>query len=161
MENWMSCLYAFGGCAAFCFIFEMRRWRFIFTAAGIGMVAQVTYLLLSGLTTVPRLLLATVVTASLAEVFARVLKTPATVFLIVGIIPLVPGGGLYYTMESLVNGDMQLFTRYGMETVASAGAIAVGSSLVSAVTRLIKVMRTPKPPDDPEGPAGPELSPGL
>ena len=40
MENWMSCLYAFGGCAAFCFIFEMRRWRFILTAAGIGMVAQ-------------------------------------------------------------------------------------------------------------------------
>ena len=141
MENWMSCLYAFGGCAAFCFIFEMRRWRFILTAAGIGMVAQVTYLLLVDFSTISRLLLATVVTAGLAEVFARILKTPATVFLIIGIIPLVPGGGLYYTMESLVNGDMQMFARYGMETVASAGAIAVGSSLVSAVTRLIKVQR--------------------
>lgn len=141
MENWMSCLYAFGGCAAFCFIFEMRRWRFILTAAGIGMVAQVTYLLLADFSTISRLLLATVVTAGLAEVFARILKTPATVFLIIGIIPLVPGGGLYYTMESLVNGDMQMFARYGMETVASAGAIAVGSSLVSAVTRLIKVQR--------------------
>lgn len=141
MENWMSCLYAFVGCGAFCFIFEMRRWRFILTAAGIGMLAQVSYLLLSGFSTVSQLLLATIVTATLSEIFARVLKTPATVFLIIGIIPLVPGGGLYYTMESLVNGDMQMFTQYGMETVASAGAIAVGSSLVSAVTRLLAVRR--------------------
>ena len=142
MENWMSWLYAFGGCAAFCFIFEMRRWNFILTAAGIGLMAQVTYLALANFTTAPRLLLATVVTATLAEIFARVLKTPATVFLIIGIIPLVPGGGLYYTMESLVNGDMQLFTRYGWETVVSAGAIAVGSSLVSAVTRFVAVKRS-------------------
>lgn len=141
MQDWMSCLYAFFGCGAFCFIFEMRRWRFILTAAGIGLMAQVSYLLLSEFSTVSQLLLATIVTATLAEIFARVLKTPATVFLIVGIIPLVPGGGLYYTMESLVNGDMQMFTQYGMETVASAGAIAVGSSLVSAVTRIIAVRR--------------------
>ena len=150
MENWLSCLYAFGGCAAFCFIFEMRRWRFILTAAGIGMMAQVTYLALTGFSTAARLLLATVVTAALAEVFARVLKTPATVLLIICIIPLVPGGGLYYTMESLVNGDMQLFVRYGLETVVSAGAIAVGSSLVSAVTRLVAVKRTARRRPAPE-----------
>ena len=82
----MSCLYAFGGCAAFCFIFEMRRWKYILCAAGIGMVAQVVYLLLADFSTVSRLLMATVVTAALAEVFARIMKTPATVFLIIGIL---------------------------------------------------------------------------
>ena len=140
-SGWISCLYAFGGCVAFCLVFEMRRVRYILCAAGIGTVAQVVYLLLVNYSTVPRLLMATVVAAALAEVFARVMKTPATVFLIIGIIPLVPGGGLYYTMEALVNSDMALFSQYGMETIASAGAIAVGSSLVSAVMRLITVRR--------------------
>ena len=86
-------------------------------------------------------MLATIVTATLAEIFARVLKTPATVLLIIGIIPLVPGGGIYYTMEALVNGDMAMFARFGLETVASAGAIAVGSSLVSAVTRILMAQK--------------------
>ena len=118
MEDWMTCLYAFVGCGAFCFIFEMRRWKFILCAAGIGMVARAVCLLLSDMGGISQLVL-------------------ATVLLIIGIIPLVPGGGIYYTMEALVNGDMAMFARFGLETVASAGAIAVGSSLVSAVTRIL------------------------
>ena len=37
--------------------------------------------------------------SALAELLARLLKAPATIFLVIGIIPLVPGGGLYYTMD--------------------------------------------------------------
>ena len=79
MEDWMTCLYAFVGCGAFCFIFEMRRWKFILCAAGIGMVARAVCLLLSDMGGISQLVLATIVTATLAEIFARVLKTPATV----------------------------------------------------------------------------------
>ena len=139
MEDLLSCLYAFGGSAAFCIIFEMRRWQFILSAASIGMVARAACLLFSGISEVFQLLLAAIVTSLLAEIFARILKTPATVLLIIGIIPLVPGGGLYYTMEALLNGDMTLFVQYGFSTVAQAGAIAVGSSLVSALARTILV----------------------
>ena len=142
MEDWMTCLYAFVGCGAFCFIFEMRRWKFILCAAGIGMVARAVCLVGSAVGGICQLVLATIVTATLAEIFARVLKTPATVLLIIGIIPLVPGGGIYYTMEALVNGDMAMFARFGLETVASAGAIAVGSSLVSAVTRILMAQKS-------------------
>ena len=35
------------------------------------------------------------------ELFARYFKKPATVFIIPGIIPLVPGAGMYYTMLTL------------------------------------------------------------
>ena len=115
--------------------------RSILCAAGIGMVARAVCLLLSDMGAISQLVLATIVTATLAEIFARVLKTPATVLLIIGIIPLVPGGGIYYTMEALVNGDMAMFARFGLETVASAGAIAVGSSLVSAVTRILMAQK--------------------
>lgn len=141
MERFLPCLYAFLGCGAFCFIFELRRWWYILSAAATGAVAWLVYLSLPGLTDVNRYLLATIAVAVLSEIFARLYKTPATVFLIIGIIPLVPGGGIYYTMESLINGDLLLFVRYGMETAASAGAIAVGCSLVSSVSRLTAAIR--------------------
>ena len=34
-------------------------------------------------------------TAILSQIFARIFKTPVTVFLIAGILPLVPGAGMY------------------------------------------------------------------
>lgn len=140
----LPCLYAFLGCVAFCFIFELRRWTYILSAGVTGAVSWLVYLLLEGESNVTRFLLATIVVAVLAEIFARVYKTPATVFLIIGIIPLVPGGGIYYTMEALINGDMAAFVRLGMETAASAGAIAVGCSLVSAVARIVTLKRRQK-----------------
>ena len=141
MKQFLPCLYAFLGCGAFCFIFELRRKWYILSASATGAVAWLVYLSLPGLTDVNRYLLATIAAAALSEIFARIYKTPATVFLIIGIIPLVPGGGIYYTMEALINGDLSLFVRYGMETAASAGAIAVGCSLVSSVARLTTVIR--------------------
>lgn len=84
------------------------------------------------------LFIATIVVAVLAEVFARIHKTPATLFLIIGIIPMVPGGGIYYTMEALLNGNMQQFVSQGIKTAASAGAIAVGCSLVSSIVRMVR-----------------------
>lgn len=145
MEWFLPCLYAFLGCGAFCFIFELRRWWYILSAAVSGAVGWFVYLSLSDLTDVSRYLLATIAVAVLSEIFARLYKTPATVFLIIGIIPLVPGGGIYYTMEALINGDLPLFVRYGMETAASAGAIAVGCSLVSSVARIAVVLRRRRP----------------
>ena len=73
--------------------------------------------------------------------FARLYKTPATVFLIIGIVPLVPGGGIYYTMDALLDGEMDLFLRRGLETAAYAGAIAVGCSLVSSMARILTTLR--------------------
>ena len=36
-----------------------------------------------------------------AEILARIVKTPVTVFVITSVIPMVPGGALYYTMLGL------------------------------------------------------------
>ena len=46
-------------------------------------------------------------------------------------------------MEALLNGDMPLFVQNGFSTLAAAGAIAVGSSLVSAVARTLLVKLGP------------------
>lgn len=135
-QIFLPCLYAFVGCAAFCFIFQVRRWQHILCASLSGAIGWLTYLLLADSSHVVRGLLATIAVALLSEIFARIFKTPATVFLLIGIIPLVPGGGIYYTLEALIGGDMSLFVRKGLETVAFAGSIAVGCSLVASVARI-------------------------
>ena len=141
IKTFLPCLWAFLASMAFCFVFELRRWRFILAASFTGAVAWLVYLLLDGWGSVTQFLMATIAAAALSEIFARVFKTPATIFLIIGIIPMVPGGGIYYTLDALINGDMPLFVQLGMETAASAGAIAVGSSLVSSVARIATLLR--------------------
>ncbi len=141
MELFLPCLYAGLGCLSFCVVFEVHSWKHLLSAAFTGAAGWLVYLLLRDSSSVIRFLLATIVVAVMSEVFARIYKAPATVFLIIGIIPLVPGGGIYYTMEALINGDMALFVQRGMETAASAGAMAVGCSLVSSVTRILTVWR--------------------
>lgn len=48
-----------------------------------------------------------------SEIMARVRKAPTNIFLIPGIIPLLPGGSLYYTMNALINGDMATVIQRG------------------------------------------------
>lgn len=141
MELLLPCLYAGLGCLAFCVVFELHSWKYMLSAAFTGTAGWLVYLLLDDRGSVTRFLLSTIVIAVMSEVFARIHKSPATVFLIIGIIPLVPGGGIYYTMEALINGDMSLFVQHGLETATSAGAIAVGCSLVSSAARILTMWR--------------------
>lgn len=137
MKDFLPVLYAFIGCIAFCFIFEMRRWRYILCAGFASAISWLVYLILPGFSEVARCFVATIAVAILAEIFARIFKCPATVFLVIGIIPLVPGGGIYYTMENLVNGNIAMFAQKGLQTAEDAGAIAVGCSLISSGWRIV------------------------
>ena len=61
-------------------------------------------------------------------------------FLTIGILPLVPGGGIYYTMEYCVSGQTSQFIETGIHTFAIAGALAVGVLIVSSLVRLFHMM---------------------
>ena len=138
MERYLPCLYAALTSAGFAMVFELRRWQHILAASIAGAAGWLVYLLTEDMMgAAGRNFMATVAVALLAEIFARMFKSPATVFLITGIIPIVPGGGLYYTMDALINGDMALFAQRGVEAASIAGAIAAGSSLVSSVVRIL------------------------
>ena len=71
-----------------------------------------------------------------AEVMARVRKYPAISYLVVSLFPLIPGAGIYYTMNYAVHGNMERFAAQGMHTAAIAGDIAVGVLLVTTIVRL-------------------------
>ena len=71
-----------------------------------------------------------------SEIMARIRKYPAISYLVVSIFPLIPGAGVYYTMNYAVQGQMDKFASQGMHTAAIAGIMAVGILLVSTVFRL-------------------------
>ncbi len=79
-----------------------------------------------------------------SEVFARIRKCPAIGYLVIAVFPLIPGSGVYYTMEYAVQGQMDLFTSKGMNTAAIAGAMAVGILLISTAFRLWSTRKTTK-----------------
>ena len=72
-----------------------------------------------------------------SELFARVCKTPTTSFLVPSIIPLIPGGLLYYTMQAAVGGDWDGFVTNGSRTIALAVSLAAGIMVVSSVRKMM------------------------
>lgn len=72
-----------------------------------------------------------------ASILARLLKTPATIFVSACIIPLAPGGSLFYTMNNLIMWDEQAFFMHGTNTLLIALGIAGGIVVESATVYLI------------------------
>ena len=81
--------------------------------------------------------LAAFLTAFAAEIFARILKAPTTIFLLPGCIALVPGGTLYYTMNNLLSQNYVEAGRYLLTTVVVGVAIGAGIILASLLRILV------------------------
>ena len=71
-------------------------------------------------------IVATLALTLLSRSFAVLRRHPATVYLLSGIFPLVPGAGIYYAAFYLISGNMEMFSIKGTETVETAGAIVIG-----------------------------------
>jgi uncharacterized membrane protein YjjB (DUF3815 family) len=78
-----------------------------------------------------------------AEIIAAIQKRPASVYIACGIIPLVPGGGMYYTMLEYLRGNSWNSLATALTTLQAAGAIAVGLALSGAISRLLSLRRRP------------------
>jgi uncharacterized membrane protein YjjB (DUF3815 family) len=76
------------------------------------------------------------VVGAVSEVLARRLRNPATIFIIPGFFPLVPGREAYTTMRYLVEGQYSPALAMGVQTMLTAGAIAFGIFLSITVYRL-------------------------
>lgn len=76
---------------------------------------------------------ATIVLTVLANFLARWRKKPVIVYLLPGIFPLVPGAELYYTGYSLITNQLTGVSYYGMQTMETALAIALGILLASPI----------------------------
>jgi uncharacterized membrane protein YjjB (DUF3815 family) len=73
-----------------------------------------------------------------SELASRILSRPTTTYLVCALIPLVPGGGMYYMMSQSLSGDLQGTLSIGFATLSIAGSIATGVAVGSAVARLAR-----------------------
>lgn len=128
--------YAYIACLAFSFIFNLRG-KFIALAPLGGSISWIVYNLFafSG-TDLLQYFIATMAVAAYSEMLARKYKAPVTMFLVIGILPLVPGAGIYYTMEHCVMGNQEEFYASLVHTLAIAGSLALGIVLVSSIFRI-------------------------
>lgn len=70
-------------------------------------------------------LLAAILVVLLSRLFAVKERCPVTIFLISGMFPLVPGGGIYWTAYYIVTGEMELAAEKGFTAVKVAVAIVL------------------------------------
>lgn len=87
-------------------------------------------------------LLGTSLVATLGEILARKLKLPATIFIFPGVIPIVPGFGLYETVLAFVQDDVYLALEKGATTILSIACMAIAMALVSIFFLKIKIKKT-------------------
>lgn len=86
-------------------------------------------------------LMSAVFATAYSELLAYICKTPTTVFLMQALIPMVPGGNLYYTMSNLIMKDYAMAAEKGIATIevmlgVSGGVVA--ASLVFYAIRYTK-----------------------
>lgn len=134
----LEIIIAFIATLGFGIIFNIKGKNLFFAAFG-GALSWFIYVLCLqiGLTEISSLFLSSVIFSTYCEIFARILKTPITTLVVCALIPLVPGGGMYYTMFEVVTGDINKSLELGIKTLASAGVLAIGIIFVSTITRLI------------------------
>lgn len=135
---YLPCIYAFFACIGFSLLFNIHGVGMLICAGG-GALGWLVYLLAAPLvhSDITQSFLAALVISAWSEVMARLRRCPVTSYLLVALFHLVPGGGIYYTMEHAMSGETALFLESLLHTLGLAGALAVGVLLVASLARLV------------------------
>lgn len=136
---------AFFASFGFGIIFNIKGKKLIFAAIG-GGLSWLFYLLLTQnkISNILSLFIASIIFSIYSEICARHLKTPVTTLIICALIPLVPGAGMYYTMYETIIGNVSEAVKLGLDTVSSAGTLALGVIFVSTITKQVTNLKKVK-----------------
>lgn len=135
----LQCLYSFACVMGFSIIFNLPR-KLLIPASISGMTGWLIYIIIQPHTKsflIPSLV-GSIVVGIMGESFAYIKKHPATMFTIPGIIPFVPGYGIYYTMLYVVDGNIDQALSTGAESLFIAISIACGIILATTFMRKLK-----------------------
>lgn len=131
-------LSGFVGTLGFAVLFNIRGKRFLFGGLG-GLLSWLLFVIFSRF--IPNeainYFVVAVIISLYAEVLARILKTPTTTFITISLIPLIPGGSLYYTMAYAFESDMTRFLEKGIYTLELASALALGIIIATTGTKVL------------------------
>ena len=126
------------GTSAFAILFNIRRLRLAAAAAG-GLLSWLIFVLLNKF--IPNepvnYFIVSLFMSCYAEIMARLLKTPTTTFITTTLIPLIPGGSLYYTMSYAFQSNLSMFVEKAIYTLQLASALALGIIVATNLTRIV------------------------
>lgn len=130
---------AFVGTVGFSALFGAPR-KYYNDCGFAGMAGWAVYMAIAGPSSVvAAAFLGALAVAVMAHLLAVTRKCPVTVFLVCGIIPLVPGGGIFWTAYYLVTNQLRLAATTGFTalkvTIAIAGAIILAAALAARLQR--------------------------
>lgn len=126
MSIFMQVLAAVVGTISFSLLYGVPRHYYRYCGL-IGGAGWLFYCLLLPYTTPPgAALFSTVLVILMSRWFAVRERCPVTIFLISGIFPLVPGGGVYWMAYYIVTGDMDKAAESGFLALKVAVAIVLG-----------------------------------
>lgn len=128
---------AFAGATAFAVLFNVPRHFYI--GCGItGAAGWCVYLILeeyTGVSTAIASFCGTLVVVLMSRMLTVRMKCPITIFLVSGVIPMVPGAGIYYTTYYLVMNQLGMAASKGLEAVKVSFGIVLGIAIVLSIPR--------------------------
>ena len=135
----LAALWGGGAAAALSYCLNISRYNIVWGAlvGGLGWATYTAFLPASGVADNRAYFFGALIVAILSEVLARVQKKPATIYLVPGLLPLVPGGGMFETMEATVKGNLEEALLMGFSTLTCAGAIALAIALATSGNRIV------------------------
>ena len=144
IDSLMIYISAFTSSFLFSLLYESKN-RLAIVSAFCGLLGKLIFDMMDGVNIVLQFFVPTVIMCIYAEIFARVCKVPVMVITTIGILPIVPGMRFYNTIDSLLNSHVADFYSYGVDTLLSMGAMAIGLVLVSSFARMLKMVQRKVP----------------
>lgn len=128
----------FVGSIGYGVLFNLRGKRLVWGAIG-GLLSWSIFVLLSLFISneIINYFFVSVLISIYAEIFARILRTPTTPLIITSLMPLIPGGSLYYTIAAVFNESLDVFFEKAFYTLKLAAALALGVIVVLAAWRFV------------------------
>ncbi|WP_430790288.1 threonine/serine exporter family protein [Virgibacillus flavescens] len=130
---------SFVAAAGFGVLFNSPK-KSLIQAGLIGMLGWILYYMLvdGGMDAVPATVLASMLVAVLSQICARYFRTPIIVFIVSGIIPLVPGGIAYDAMRNFVQNDYFTAVELSAKVMLLSGGIAIGLMFSEVANQIIR-----------------------
>jgi len=141
------CALAFLGCLLVAVLYQSEK-RLLIPAGfsgSLGLAVYLTFMRFWGIATLATFAGAVAVTLY-AELTARRFRIPATILIIMGIFPVVPGAAAYDTVMALVRGRYKEAGPRGLVTLVLAMSMAFGILLVASAFRAARFLRARRPP---------------
>ena len=134
-EMLFQLLCSFFGTIAFSILYQVPR-KYYISCGMTGATGWMIYrVMVQGVTPAIASFFGVLVVVLMSRMLTVRMKCPITIFLVPGIIPLVPGAGIYFTAYYLVTNQLYLAAEKGIESVKIAFAIVLAIVFIESIPR--------------------------